>query len=143
MADTYLSNSGQKYIAFTNEEKDHIYKTGCDIAHYALNLEKDGKLPKGWNGLDFNALSIPLLCEGFESGGNYLDLQVGQIAKYNKALRKLFPKKNFEKIFELKVNRNKLLTNHQVWQRMEAMRCLKKKKNLKEQIQYRTDLFEN
>ena len=142
MANLYLTNSGQKYIAFTNEEKDHIYTLGSEIARYALQLEKDGTLPKKFNGHDFNALSIPLLCEPFVTGGRYEDLQTVQIAKYNKALRKLF-KKNFETLFEIKISKSKMLSTHEVWQRMESMRCLKKKKNLKEQIKYRTDLFED
>ena len=142
MANLYLTNSGQKYIAFTNEEKDHIYELGTLIAYDALRLDKMGALPKKWNELDFNALTIPLLCESFATGGRYEDLQTVQIAKYNKALRKLY-KKNFETLFEIKISKSKMLTTHEVWQRMESMRYLKKKKSLKDQIQYRSDLFED
>ena len=142
MANLYLTNSGQKYIAFTNEEKDHIYELGSLIAHDALRLQKMGALPKKWNGHDFNALTIPLLCESFATGGRYEDLQTVQISKYSKALKKLY-KKNFEEIFEIKISKSKMLSTHEVWQRMESMRCLKKKKNLREQIQYRADLFED
>lgn len=117
MANLFETSNGVTYVAFSNDEKVTIYSLGENIRKH---LEDNPPGVPGWCKHDWNALSIPQVCKPFEHGGHFLDLQLKQINKYNKALEKAFGQTFFE-IFEIDLTAD-YLNSEEVRERMQDMR---------------------
>jgi hypothetical protein len=117
MAQLYKTKGHKTYVALTDEEKDRIYEYGSKI-HDEFITNPPG-VP-GWNKYDVDALTIPLLCKPFSEGGNYEDLQLTQIEKYNKMLVKTF-QVNFAGLFDIDFDDTEL-TKQEIFRRMERRR---------------------
>lgn len=121
MAQIYTSRDDVVYLAASDEEKNHIYKRGLEIAQI---IKEDG-VPAGWNKYDTNALSIPNLCKPFEQGGKFIDLQLVQIDKYQKMLNKL-GSATFTEVFDISIYADEL-DSDEVRERMNHRRALERK----------------
>ena len=120
MAHYYETANQEIYIALTDQEKYFIYKMGQSIILDVLKKSHEDRLPDDWNDHDHNSLTVPLLCEPFSLGGSFLDLQVSQISKYNRALLKLY-NQSFSDLFPLDIE-TQPLTKEQVHARMQRHR---------------------
>lgn len=117
MADLFETSNSVVYVAFSNDEKVTIYSLGENIRKH---LEENPPGVPNWCKHDRDALTIPQVCKPFENGGHFLDLQLKQINKYNKALEKAFGQTFFE-IFEIDLTGD-YLNKEQVRERMQEMR---------------------
>lgn len=142
MAQVYTAKDKNVYIALSNMEKRYIYKMGCNIIKQVHERTKAGTLPARWNHHDINALEIPLLCEPLENDGLFIDLQIQQIHKLDKALVKLY-NTTFEDLFDLKIQKDQPLTKEEVFTRMEEYRELKSKVEQRKIINSKNDLLAN
>lgn len=121
MAQLYKTKNGKTLVAFSIAEKEHIYSLGKLIHDHCVAN------PPGvpdWNSIDRNAIEIPLLCKPFIDGGSFIDLQLPQIRKYEKALVKAFGT-DFFKVFDIKLE-NTYLTKDDIRKRMDEGRELRR-----------------
>ena len=121
MAQLFDTAGGKIYIALTDEEKRRVYHRGTLVAADVAN----GNIPAGWNKYDINALTITEKCKPFEDGGSFEDIQVGQLAKYELALQKLYGVK-FVEFFDLDIDPDYRLTTEEVRERMIHRRNLER-----------------
>lgn len=117
MADLFETKSGVTYLALSDQEKQHIYEQGEKLRK---ELERKPPGVPDWCEHDWNSLTIPQLCAPFEEGGEFLDLQLSQVNKYNKTMLKLFGE-TFLEVFEIDLTGD-YLDAQEVRERMVRLR---------------------
>ena len=140
MAQVYTAKDKNIYIALSNLEKRYIFTMGANIIRDVHKRTTDGTLPPRWNDHDINALEIPLLCEPLENNGPFIDLQIQQIHKLDKALVKLYST-TFEDLFDIDIDKTQPLSKEEVFIRMEEYRELKSKVEQRRIINTKDDLL--
>lgn len=133
-------------IVFTDDERDRIKEGRELLIRIQKLLKNEGSLYK-WNKLDdealFEILEWPLM---FKDGGTMRDLNLDQIAKVDKMLKKLLEDESFASFFKVYLDDDLMpddtMSKQEMYKEMERRRKIKRYEDTNDLFDHRDALFD-